>query len=330
MMINGAATRKTRGFVWALEPGALRGTWCADFIRASGHRTAHNGRTYDRIPHRSRSPRLTLESKGPSTFLSPWCASRWLPPEESRRRPCSALSNYTRRRCYSMKPIPSWGDDQELRGLVNGSQRRDLAYVMRTVGDDYEPRLFGTWCAKAISGIGSLPDTVLDRSLLIRLERRAPNVGDLPRWRDRDEQAIADLNCKLARWIADDGDAVLERRNAVAFPPVLNDRTRDAWEALLGDRRGCRRRVGWRNGPGHIEPARRSTRPLNLRPVPVKCCLPTYGKYSAAPATPLTCQPASPMWPKTRESPPSYRPWLLWRTDPGPNGHAANRCRRAA
>ena len=125
------------------------------------------------------------------------------------------------------------GDDQELRGLVNGSQRRDLAYVMRTVGDDYEPRLFGTWCAKVISGIGSLPDTVLDRSLLIRLERRAPNVGDLPRWRDRDEQAIADLNCKLARWIADDGDAVLERRNAVAFPPVLNDRTRDAWEALL-------------------------------------------------------------------------------------------------
>ena len=125
------------------------------------------------------------------------------------------------------------GDDQELRGLVNSSQRRDLAYVMRTVGDDYEPRLFGTWCAKVISGIGSLPDTVLDRSLLIRLERRAPNVGDLPRWRDRDEQAIADLNCKLARWIADDGDAVLERRNAVAFPPVLNDRTRDAWEALL-------------------------------------------------------------------------------------------------
>ena len=125
------------------------------------------------------------------------------------------------------------GDDQELRGLVNGSQRRDLAYVMRTVGDDYEPRLFRTWCAKVISGIGSLPDTVLDRSLLIRLERRAPNVGDLPLWRDRDKQAIADLYCKLARWTADEGDAVLERRNAVAFPPVLNDRACDGWEALL-------------------------------------------------------------------------------------------------
>ena len=125
------------------------------------------------------------------------------------------------------------GADQELRGLVNGSQRRDLAYVTRLVGDDHEPRSFRTWCAKAISGIGSLPDTVLDRSLLIGLERRPPNTGGLPRWRDRDKQAIADLNCKLARWIADNGDTVLDRRNTVAFPPVLNDRARDAWEALL-------------------------------------------------------------------------------------------------
>jgi hypothetical protein len=36
-MINGAATRKTRGAVRALKLGGLRGTWFADFIRASGH-----------------------------------------------------------------------------------------------------------------------------------------------------------------------------------------------------------------------------------------------------------------------------------------------------
>ena len=46
---------------------SLRGTWCADFIRASGHRTVQTGRTYDRIPHRSDSPTFTLASKGPST-----------------------------------------------------------------------------------------------------------------------------------------------------------------------------------------------------------------------------------------------------------------------
>ena len=125
------------------------------------------------------------------------------------------------------------GDDHELKGIVNGSQRREMAFVLRTVGEDYEPRRFRTWCAKAISGIGSLPDTVLDRSLLVRLERRPPNVGDLLRWRNRNKQDISNRRRKLARWIADNGDDVLDGRNDVAFPPVLNDRARDAWEALL-------------------------------------------------------------------------------------------------
>ena len=49
------------------------------------------------------------------------------------------------------------GDDPELRGIVNGSQRRKMAFVIRTVGEDYEPRRFSTWCPKAISGLGDLP-----------------------------------------------------------------------------------------------------------------------------------------------------------------------------
>ena len=125
------------------------------------------------------------------------------------------------------------GDDPELRGIVNGSQRREMAFVIRTVGEDHEPRLFGTWCPKAISGIGDLPDTVADRTVTVRLERRSPTTGDMPHWRDRDRQAVEVLKQKLARWADDSVNAVLERRNAVAFPSGLNDRARDAWEALL-------------------------------------------------------------------------------------------------
>ena len=112
------------------------------------------------------------------------------------------------------------GDDPELRGIINGSQRRAL---MRTVGENHEPRLFGTWCAKAISGIGALPDTVADRALAIRLERRDASGGPMPLWRDRDKQAIENLRRKLARWMTDNADAVLARRNAVAFPSGLHD-----------------------------------------------------------------------------------------------------------
>ena len=94
-------------------------------------------------------------------------------------------------------------DDPELRGIVNGSQRREMAFVIRAVGEDHEPRLFRTWCPKAISGIGDLPDTVADRAVTVRLERRSPTSGDMPHWRDRDRQAIEVLKQKLARWSPD-------------------------------------------------------------------------------------------------------------------------------
>ena len=122
-------------------------------------------------------------------------------------------------------------EDPELRGIFNGSQRRDSAYVVRCVGDDHEPRNFKTWSAKAISGIGNLPDTVRDRSLVIRLDRRPPHVGDLPRWRERNRQDIEDIRKKLARLISDNANSTLARRNAVVYPPCLHDRARDAWEA---------------------------------------------------------------------------------------------------
>ena len=124
-------------------------------------------------------------------------------------------------------------NDPELRGIVNGSQRRGHAYVTRTVGEDHEPRRFGTWCPKAICGIGDFPDTLTDRAITIRLERRARRSADMPLWRDRDTQAIEVLRQKIARWTNDNADAVLGCRNTLAFPSSLHDRARDAWEVLL-------------------------------------------------------------------------------------------------
>ena len=123
-------------------------------------------------------------------------------------------------------------DDDELRGVVNGSQRRSSAYVFRCVGDDHEPRRFGTWCPKAIAGIGGLPETVLDRSIVLRLERRPPNV-ELASWRDRDKGAVETLCRKLARWIGDNKASIVAGLSAVEFPSTLHDRARDAWEAPL-------------------------------------------------------------------------------------------------
>ena len=123
-------------------------------------------------------------------------------------------------------------DDPELRGVVNGSQRRATANIPRVIGDDDEPRAFSTWAPKAIAGIGGLPDTVLDRSIVVRLERRPAHVAHVG-WRDRDRQGIEDVWRKLARWIGDSGARVAAGLSAVTFPAALHDRARDAWESLL-------------------------------------------------------------------------------------------------
>ena len=63
-------------------------------------------------------------------------------------------------------------DNDEMRGVLNSGHRRSCAFVLRLVGDDHEPRKFSTWAATAIAMIGRLPDTLEDRSIVVRLRRR--------------------------------------------------------------------------------------------------------------------------------------------------------------
>ena len=123
-------------------------------------------------------------------------------------------------------------DDENLRGVVNGSQRRRLAYIPRCVEPDYEVRNFATFCPKLIAGIGGIPDTVRDRSLVVRLTRKPATVR-LVLWRERDRDAIEAMRGQIARWAADNAGCIADALSAVAFPDGLHDRARDAWESLL-------------------------------------------------------------------------------------------------
>ena len=62
--------------------------------------------------------------------------------------------------------------NEELRGLLNASHLRASAQAIRVVGEDHEPRMFSTWCPKAIALIGRLPTTLEDRSIVIEMRRR--------------------------------------------------------------------------------------------------------------------------------------------------------------
>jgi hypothetical protein len=121
-------------------------------------------------------------------------------------------------------------EKEELRGILNSGHTRDAAYVVRTVGDDHEPRRFSTWAAKAVAMIGCLPDTLTDRSIVVPMRRRAPREP-VERLRLDRPGDFEDLRRRAARWAA---DHLAELRAADPdLPGDLGDRAADNWRPLL-------------------------------------------------------------------------------------------------
>jgi putative DNA primase/helicase len=121
------------------------------------------------------------------------------------------------------------GND-ELRGILNSGHTRAAAYVIRCDGRDNVPRRFSTWAPKAIALIGKLPDTIEDRSILIRIKRRRQDEA-VARLRSRDAAEYAVIRRKALRWAAGHQAAL-----AGADPTEiasLNDRAMDNWRPLL-------------------------------------------------------------------------------------------------
>jgi putative DNA primase/helicase len=122
-------------------------------------------------------------------------------------------------------------DDPELRGVINAGHTRHTARVIRCVGDDIEPTIFSTWCPKLVSMIGMPKDTLIDRSLVITLERKAPGETVERLRAEHGHVVFADLRRQIRRW-AD--DHLQEMRTAdPAMPSALHDRAADNWRPLL-------------------------------------------------------------------------------------------------
>lgn len=124
----------------------------------------------------------------------------------------------------------SMARSDELRAVLNAGHTRDTAWVLRTVGDDYEPRRFSTWCAKAVALVGKLWPALEDRSIGLGLRRRTARerVERVTRRHLADYEA---LRAALVRWARDYGPTL-----DGADPPVpdeLHDRAADNWRPLL-------------------------------------------------------------------------------------------------
>ena len=132
------------------------------------------------------------------------------------------------------------GND-ELRGILNSGYTRKTAFVVRVAqwGRVGEPsgelrdggrmRLvrYSCWCPKVMAAIGRLPDTLADRCILIRMQRK----GGQEQCERLRSLAVTALRRQCTRFVLDNAVGIAEARPEL--PAGLNDRAGDIWEPLL-------------------------------------------------------------------------------------------------
>ncbi len=123
----------------------------------------------------------------------------------------------------------SGDDNEDLRALLNAGHRNG-ATIPRCVGPQHEVKRFPVYAAVALAGLGDLPDTLMTRSVVIRMRRRAPHEHVKP-FRSRiDVPPGHVLRAQLASWALDVADQL---RQFPAMPEGIDDRPADVWEPLL-------------------------------------------------------------------------------------------------
>jgi putative DNA primase/helicase len=121
------------------------------------------------------------------------------------------------------------GNASDILAILNSGHRFG-GQVIRTVGDDHEPRIFRTHAPVVIALIGGAPGTLDDRSVHIRLRRK--HSGErADRFRNDRTQPLQSLARRARRWSED-------RRPDVAvrdpdMPEDMFNRAADNWRPLL-------------------------------------------------------------------------------------------------
>lgn len=119
---------------------------------------------------------------------------------------------------------------EDLRALLNAGYKVG-ATIPRCVGKSHDVVRFPVFCAVALAGLGDLPETIMTRSIIVRMRRRAPHER-VSEFRTRVHAPTGnDLRARLAEWAAEIGRDVGEAWPT--FPDGVEDRPAELWEPLL-------------------------------------------------------------------------------------------------
>ena len=125
-------------------------------------------------------------------------------------------------------------DNEEMRGIMNAGHSR-YGMVIRTVGEDFEPRAFKVFGPAAYAWLVKrnmhVAQTLEDRSITIELRRRLPEEK-IERLRSTRTHPLRELGCRVARWFTDHRLSLADADPSL--PEALNDRAQDNWRPLVG------------------------------------------------------------------------------------------------
>ena len=124
---------------------------------------------------------------------------------------------------------PKAKDNEDVRGMLNAGHRKGaVAGRCVTRGKTVETEELAAYCAVALAGLGNLPDTIMTRSVIIAMRRRAPNEVVEP-FRDRTQRKEAEpILSALVDWAE-----TISRIDFPDMPHGITDRDADVWEALI-------------------------------------------------------------------------------------------------
>src|SRR5450759_1167186 len=120
-------------------------------------------------------------------------------------------------------------ENEEIRGILNAGHRRG-AMAGRCVvrGKVIETEELPAYCAVALAGLGNLPDTILTRSVVVRMRRRAPTEMVEPYRRRIHAEEGNRLRDLLGNWASQLSGIVVWP----VMPAGIEDRNADVWESL--------------------------------------------------------------------------------------------------
>jgi hypothetical protein len=129
---------------------------------------------------------------------------------------------------------PRAKDNEELRGLLNAGHRRGAVAGRCVVrGKEVFTEELPAYAAVALAGLDDLPETLMTRSVVVRMRRRKQSERRPMPWRarDADSEPVVALRERMERWTQ--SVAPLAGRGWPTMPDGVEDRDADVWEALL-------------------------------------------------------------------------------------------------